>query len=46
MNFVTCFSLATEAFSQVKEKRKKEKRIKKKMTVERHLCLILPAGLI
>ena len=29
-----------------KRKRKKEKRRKKKGTVERHLCLILPSGLI
>ena len=44
MNFVTCFNLATKTFSQVKEK-KKERR-KKKRTVERHLCLIFPVGLI
>ena len=29
-----------------KRKRKTEKRRKKKRTVERHLCLILPVGLI
>ena len=46
MNFVISFSPANYAFSQVKEKRKKEKRRKKKRTVGRHLCLMLPAGLI
>ena len=29
-----------------KRKRKKEKKRKKKRTIERHLCLILPFGLI
>ena len=46
MNFVTCFSLATSTFSQVKEKERKKKKRKKKRTVERHLCLILPVDLI
>ena len=32
-------------FFQVKEKERKKKGRKKKRTVERHLCLILPVGL-